>query len=124
MFIFHKTEVVTVILRCLTGLNLDWFKSYGLRCSLRLRACLANLKKIATNKWPFYDHIWLVMRLFTRTKSRIRQGPSVNILVDMISGLKNLQVIPSDLEGKNSTEGPCLMRLLGPGKIRISQKSH
>ena len=28
MTIFHKTEVQTVILRCLTGLNLDWFKSY------------------------------------------------------------------------------------------------
>ena len=36
MFIFHKTEVMMVILRCLTGLNLDWFKSYGLRCSRRL----------------------------------------------------------------------------------------
>jgi hypothetical protein len=27
-------------------------------------------------------------------------------------------------ELKLSTEGSCLMRLLGPGKIRISQKSH
>ena len=28
MFIFHKTEVLTVILRCLTGLTYDWLKSY------------------------------------------------------------------------------------------------
>jgi hypothetical protein len=28
MFIFHKTEVLTVILRCLTGLTYYWFKSY------------------------------------------------------------------------------------------------
>ena len=49
MFIFHKTEFQTVILRCLTGLNLDWFKSYGLRCSLRPRASSANSKKIATD---------------------------------------------------------------------------
>ena len=28
MFIFHKTEVLTVILRCLTGLHSDYFKSY------------------------------------------------------------------------------------------------
>ena len=28
VFIFYKTEVQTVILRCLTGLNSDWFKSY------------------------------------------------------------------------------------------------
>jgi hypothetical protein len=53
-----KTEVQTVLLRCLTGLNLDWFKSYGLRCSLRPRASLTNFQKIATDKWPFSDHIW------------------------------------------------------------------
>ena len=28
MFIFHKTEVLTVILRCLSGHTYDWFKSY------------------------------------------------------------------------------------------------
>ena len=28
MFIFHKTEVLEVILRCLTGLIYDWLKSY------------------------------------------------------------------------------------------------
>ena len=42
IFIFHNTKVQIVILRCLMGLNLDWFKSYGLRCSLRLCACSAN----------------------------------------------------------------------------------
>ena len=58
MYIFHKIEVQTVILRCLTGLNLDWFKSYGLRCRWRPRVCLANFQKIAVDKWPFYYHIW------------------------------------------------------------------
>jgi hypothetical protein len=28
MFIFHKTEIQTVILRCLTSLNPNWHKSY------------------------------------------------------------------------------------------------
>ena len=51
IFIFHKTEVHTIILRCSTGLNLDWSKSYGLRCSV-------NSPKIATDNWPFYDHVW------------------------------------------------------------------
>ena len=32
IFIFHKTEVQTVILRCLMGLYLNLFKSYGLKC--------------------------------------------------------------------------------------------
>jgi hypothetical protein len=50
MFILHKTVVQTVILRCLTGLHLDWFKRYGLS--------LANSQKMATDKWPFYDPIW------------------------------------------------------------------
>ena len=58
MVIFHKTEVQTVILRCLTGLHLDWFRHYGLRCKWRPCTCLANSQKIATDKWPFYDHIW------------------------------------------------------------------
>ena len=32
MTIFHKTEVQTVILRCLTGLKLDSIKGYELKC--------------------------------------------------------------------------------------------
>jgi hypothetical protein len=58
MVIFRKTEVQTVILRRLTGLHLDWFIHYGLRCKWRPCTCLANSQKIATDKWPFYDHIW------------------------------------------------------------------
>ena len=46
MFIFHKTKVQTVILRCLMGLNLDWFKRYGLRCRWRPPRYLANSQKI------------------------------------------------------------------------------
>ena len=59
--IFHKTQVQTVILRCLMGLDLDWFKFYGLRCSLRPHASSANYQKIATDKCPFYDHIHSTM---------------------------------------------------------------
>ena len=33
MFIFHKTEVQTVILRCFMVLNLNWFKSYDTKCT-------------------------------------------------------------------------------------------
>ena len=58
MFIFHKTEIQTVILSCLTGLNLDLVKSYGLRCNLRPRASSVNSQKIATDKQSFLDHIW------------------------------------------------------------------
>ena len=47
---FHKTKVLTVILRFLMGLNFDWVKSYGLRCSLRPHAISVNFQKIATDK--------------------------------------------------------------------------
>ena len=55
---FHKTEVQTVILRGLTGLDSDRFNSYDLRCNLKLRASSVNSQKIATDKWKIYDHIW------------------------------------------------------------------
>ena len=58
MFIFLKKEVQTVILRCLTGLNIDWFKKICLRCKWRPQACLANFQNITTDKWTFYYHIW------------------------------------------------------------------
>jgi hypothetical protein len=45
-------------LRGLMDLNIDWVKSYGLRCSLRPRASSANSQKIATDRWSFSDHIW------------------------------------------------------------------
>ena len=58
MSIFNKTEVQTVILRCWTGLYLDSFTSYGLRCNLRLSASSANSRKIATDRWPCNEHTW------------------------------------------------------------------
>ena len=32
IFIFHKTEVQKVILRCLMSLNLNWYKRYDTKC--------------------------------------------------------------------------------------------
>ena len=58
VYIFHKTEVLLFILRCLMGLNLDWVKSYGLKYSLRHRASSASSQKIAIDKQPILDHIW------------------------------------------------------------------
>ena len=46
IFIFQETEILTVILMCFTGLNLDWFKCYGLKCSLRPHASSANSQKL------------------------------------------------------------------------------
>ena len=57
MFIFHKTEVYLINMRCLMRVNLNWFRSYGLRCSERPCECLVNSKNVATDKWPFYDHV-------------------------------------------------------------------
>ena len=49
MNIFHKTEVQKVILRCLTGLYLIWFKSYDTKCSMRPNAILAKSKTLHKN---------------------------------------------------------------------------
>ena len=46
------------------GLNLDWFKSCGLRCRWRPCACSANFQKIAIDKWPFY---YLYLTIFLPT---------------------------------------------------------
>ena len=56
--IFHKTEVYMMNLRCLMGVNINLFKIYGLRCSERPCECSVNSKNVATDKWPFYDHVW------------------------------------------------------------------
>ena len=40
--IFHKTEVQAVILMCLMGQNLNWFKSYNTKCTLRPWKILAK----------------------------------------------------------------------------------
>ena len=52
--IFHKTEVLTIILRCLMGINIDWVKSYGLKCNLRHRASSVRYTVYThmSKKWP------------------------------------------------------------------------
>ena len=42
--IFHKTEVQTVILMCLMGQNLIWFKNYDTKSTLMPRKILAKSK--------------------------------------------------------------------------------
>jgi hypothetical protein len=76
MFIFHKTEIQTVILRCLTSLNFNWYKSYDtehinthfanvcfwtkLQKNKNGNICVLchnfwtnqNLSPLSTSKWP------------------------------------------------------------------------
>ena len=52
MFIFHKTEIQTVILRGLTSLNLNWYKSYDTICKKHKKHKCVFLYKIAKKqKW-------------------------------------------------------------------------
>ena len=59
--IFHKTEVLTVILRSWTGLNLNWFKSYDTKhkwsdkhavliVGIRFRLCFSFSVKNTQNR--------------------------------------------------------------------------
>ena len=72
MKIFHKKEILTVILRCLVGLNLNWIKSYDIilvemifyhawKCIILWLVCQSEfwhlLKKLALifSKWLFFQ---------------------------------------------------------------------
>ena len=83
---FTKLRFQMVILRCLMGLNFNWFETYGPRCSLRPRMSSVNSQKIATDKWPFYNHIWPFfanyMNIFYKTEIQtvnLRCLPSLNL---------------------------------------------
>ena len=56
MFIFHKAEVQMVILIRSMGLNLIWFKSYGLKGSMRLHTTLTNSQKNKNGKVCILHH--------------------------------------------------------------------
>ena len=60
IFIFHKTEVQTVILRCLMGLDLNWFKSYGLKCSkTQIFSFLFFCDSVQKHKFAFFVFLGL-----------------------------------------------------------------
>ena len=50
MNIFHKTEVQSVILRCWTGLKLNWFKSYDTNANKR-KKCIKQKKHYTNNNF-------------------------------------------------------------------------
>ena len=56
MNIFHKTEVQTVILRCWTGLKLNWFKSYDSNAKNRKSAKNAKNAKNITQMRSFLQN--------------------------------------------------------------------
>ena len=65
IFIFHKTEAHAVILRCTTGLNLNWFKSYGLRCSkMQSFPFLIFNDFVKKNTNVFFLHFWVLCHNF------------------------------------------------------------
>ena len=50
MGIFHKTEIQTVILRCLMSLNLNWYKSYDTKRKNSKNANLCFWTKLQKNR--------------------------------------------------------------------------
>ena len=50
MVIFHKTEIQTVILRCLMSLNLNWYKSYDTKRKNSKNANLCFWTKLQKNR--------------------------------------------------------------------------
>ena len=64
MFIFHKKEVQTVILKCLMSQNTNWFKRYDTKCTLRLHKALAKLEIHHQNLHLIKDHFTTISGLF------------------------------------------------------------
>ena len=56
MNIWHKTEVQTVILRCLMGLYLNWFKSYDTKWKTHKNAKNAKITKNSTYDFFFIQN--------------------------------------------------------------------
>ena len=74
--IFHKTEVQTVILMCLMGQNLNWFKSFVTKCILRPSAILAKSDIVHQNLHLINGHFTTIsghfctnyMKIFHKTE--------------------------------------------------------
>ena len=68
--IFHKTEVPTVILRCLMSLNLNWIKSYDINYKLFWQLCFSILEEKKASKmaifWPFVVFFWQLHRYLSQ----------------------------------------------------------
>ena len=60
--ISHKTEVLIVVLMCLTYLNPNLIKNYDIKHNFChfcfFQFCKKKNWKITTHKWPFYDYFW------------------------------------------------------------------
>ena len=65
--IFHKTEVPTVILRCLMSLNLNWIKSYDINYKLFWQLCFSILEE---KKAPKMAIFWPFVIFFTKLRFR------------------------------------------------------
>ena len=68
--IFHKTEVPTIILRCLMSLNLNWIKSYDINYKLFWQLCFSILEEKKASKmaifWPFVVFFWQLHRYLSQ----------------------------------------------------------
>ena len=57
-FIFHKTEVLTIILWCLECLNCYWIKGYHINHILFWQLCFSIFRGKNWPFWPFFDRLW------------------------------------------------------------------
>ena len=60
LFIFNKTEVQTIILRCLKSLNHNWYKIYDAKHKKHKNAKNANeffLTNLKNQKWKYLHFV-------------------------------------------------------------------
>ena len=70
--IFHKTEVLTVILRCLMSQYLNWIISYDINYKLFWQLCFSILEEKKASKmaifWPLWSFFGNYMEIFHKTE--------------------------------------------------------
>ena len=67
LYIFHKTKLQTVILRCWTDLNHNWFKSYDTKCKWGKKKKVGSLQSSQFLPLLFIP-LWPLKQFFSSRK--------------------------------------------------------
>ena len=85
MFIFHKIEVLTVILRCLTGLTYDWVKSYDPKWKyFHFFFCCDFVQKQRFSSLEFFSFLYFLSKLLYQIRFRLLKHLKMTIWISVL----------------------------------------
>ena len=89
IFIFHKTEVQTVNLMCLTGLKSDWFKGYDTKCKYFHFHFFCNF--VQKHSFAFFAFLRFVSYLLYQSRFRLVKHLKMTVWTSVL-WKKNIQL--------------------------------